>query len=721
MILSLVPMSAFAASDNTITRVVTVGKDVNLASGLTSVNQIPVLRLENKDTTFGNDETFRLTLDNGAEWNAGILAAGVITTDSSYRITTTAIGWEVLPAANADSVEIKVDSIDDSTIQVQVKSTSNLPDGFRLLVPMNVTVAGSGEYKVTVERKDSAISSGSYTYAIVEGGATTATVSSAKTITRNVSPIANITIDETVKGTIDGAQKFRLRLPNDFEWVAATAKGINLDISNGLVASVDPAGSRDVEFNFTHVTPGAVRGTITIEGAVRATKDAKYGDVNVTITKLVGDISNASDLKVGTYKDFGITLGVEEVKEFLAGREDNDYRTETITIKESLAGSLFGGRVIDFKLSDGVELTSGSVIEVEEVNGSNTVLTGLNGLMGNGAKSNNSFEAVVSATSTKAAKFEITLPITISGTTRGDVTLTVKGAGIEEQTIVIAKAIAPLKIETKKTDVKIGVQKQAAPDILITEVEAGTLLQKNYLEVVFRNTSYGMNFDTAKFEVIEGDLVLDADLTKSTSGALRMYVKSESNKPSTIKISGIQMTLDRNVPEGPFDVDVKGYAVLQNSNYKDLATRVERISGYANVVTPAPGEMTSTSKFVIGSTTYKVLTNGVEVEKMMDVAPFIQGGRTFLPIRFAAETVGVNADNIIWNAEAKTVTILKGDRVVGLTIGSNVLTVNGTPIIMDTVAMIKDGRTVLPVRFVAQALGAIVTWDEATQTVTVTQ
>ena len=54
-----------------------------------------------------------------------------------------------------------------------------------------------------------------------------------------------------------------------------------------------------------------------------------------------------------------------------------------------------------------------------------------------------------------------------------------------------------------------------------------------------------------------------------------------------------------------------------------------------------------------------------------------------------------------------------------MTIGSNVLYVNGTAISMDTVAEIKDGRTMLPVSFVAKALGAEVTWDAATRTVTV--
>ncbi|MEW6276770.1 MAG: copper amine oxidase N-terminal domain-containing protein [Bacillota bacterium] len=61
---------------------------------------------------------------------------------------------------------------------------------------------------------------------------------------------------------------------------------------------------------------------------------------------------------------------------------------------------------------------------------------------------------------------------------------------------------------------------------------------------------------------------------------------------------------------------------------------------------------------------------------------------------------------------------MKGDKVVQLTIGSNVMVINGISIAMDVAAEISNGCTMLPFRWVAQALGSRVTWDEATQTVT---
>ncbi|MGB9905652.1 MAG: copper amine oxidase N-terminal domain-containing protein, partial [Desulfotomaculales bacterium] len=132
----------------------------------------------------------------------------------------------------------------------------------------------------------------------------------------------------------------------------------------------------------------------------------------------------------------------------------------------------------------------------------------------------------------------------------------------------------------------------------------------------------------------------------------------------------------------------------------------------ANVVTPAPGEQKAKVVFTINDTKYTV--NGEELT--MDVAPYIKDGRTFVPVRYAAQAVGVTPENILYS-DGK-VTLIKGDKVVQLTIGSNVMLINGIAINMDVAAEISNDRTMLPFRWVAQALGAKVNWDEATQTVT---
>jgi len=117
--------------------------------------------------------------------------------------------------------------------------------------------------------------------------------------------------------------------------------------------------------------------------------------------------------------------------------------------------------------------------------------------------------------------------------------------------------------------------------------------------------------------------------------------------------------------------------------------------------------------FTVGSTQY--FLNGQM--KQMHVAPYVKEGRTFLPVRYVAEALGVASENVIWNEANKIITLLKGNRVVQMKVGSKVMMVNGVSIFMDTEPEISNGSMMLPFRFIAQALGATVSWDEATMTV----
>ena len=89
---------------------------------------------------------------------------------------------------------------------------------------------------------------------------------------------------------------------------------------------------------------------------------------------------------------------------------------------------------------------------------------------------------------------------------------------------------------------------------------------------------------------------------------------------------------------------------------------------------------------------------------LLDVAPFIKDGRTFVPVRFIAEALGAE---VKYDAATQVVTATRGDDVVVLTIGSNVMTVNGEAEVTDVAPFITEGnRTVLPFRAVAEAFGA---------------
>lgn len=99
----------------------------------------------------------------------------------------------------------------------------------------------------------------------------------------------------------------------------------------------------------------------------------------------------------------------------------------------------------------------------------------------------------------------------------------------------------------------------------------------------------------------------------------------------------------------------------------------------------------------------------------LDAAPLSRGGRMMLPIRFVAEAFGAAVG---WNGDTATATVAAGDTVITVQIGAGQMRVNGNAVPLDTAAFIEGGRTYLPVRAVADALGAAVAWDGETATAT---
>ena len=102
----------------------------------------------------------------------------------------------------------------------------------------------------------------------------------------------------------------------------------------------------------------------------------------------------------------------------------------------------------------------------------------------------------------------------------------------------------------------------------------------------------------------------------------------------------------------------------------------------------------------------------------LDAAPLSRGGRMMLPIRFVAEAFGAAVG---WDGDTATATVAAGDTVITVRIGEKQIFVNGNAVPLDTAAFIEGGRTYLPVRAVADALGAAVGWDGDTATATLTK
>lgn len=112
----------------------------------------------------------------------------------------------------------------------------------------------------------------------------------------------------------------------------------------------------------------------------------------------------------------------------------------------------------------------------------------------------------------------------------------------------------------------------------------------------------------------------------------------------------------------------------------------------------------------------KIRVDGHEL--IMDVDPEIRNGRTMIPVRVVSEALGADVD---WNNATKTVTLTRAGTVITMTLGSTTATVNGKPVEIDAPPYISGTRTLVPIRFVSEFFGQIVSWDNATHTARITE
>ena len=110
-----------------------------------------------------------------------------------------------------------------------------------------------------------------------------------------------------------------------------------------------------------------------------------------------------------------------------------------------------------------------------------------------------------------------------------------------------------------------------------------------------------------------------------------------------------------------------------------------------------------------------VLLNGQPLH--FDVQPVMENNRVLVPLRAVFEALD---SDISWDNETQTV-IASGNKVIVLQIDSDIAFVNGEKKQLDVPARLVNGRTMVPLRFVGEAVGAAVHWDSETLTVNITK
>ena len=115
---------------------------------------------------------------------------------------------------------------------------------------------------------------------------------------------------------------------------------------------------------------------------------------------------------------------------------------------------------------------------------------------------------------------------------------------------------------------------------------------------------------------------------------------------------------------------------------------------------------------LVAAQSVTVIVNGQHMN--FTQPPIERSGRVFVPLRGVFEQLGASV--VYSNGQ---INATGNGRTISLTIGSTQATVGGQPTLMDVAPFIVGATTYVPLRFISQALGASVNWDDSTSTVTI--
>ncbi|SMB89616.1 Copper amine oxidase N-terminal domain-containing protein [Thermanaeromonas toyohensis ToBE] len=501
---------------------------------------------------------------------------------------------------------------------------------------------------------------------------------------------ATITIQENVPGTVSGDVYVTL-LTSDVTFGDTT--GILSNV--GINANV--AGTSTSTKLVINTTPSSgIAGKLTITPKLNIPPTVS-GDIQVKVSGSNTNIPETT-LTIAKVAQGAVTVSALNNSDQIVYQGQSATLTTDLSIKPQTGAVLPQNSYITLQLPEGAKWNftwSADSTPFVDTNGGT-----VNGVVYKGVyNSGRSIWFIVNTTVSSEIQLR-DLQVIVSPTFPvGDLVVTVGGNAGVSGSVTIAQVKAPFTVTASKPEIKPVGGKQAAGNIVITEAAAGVLkVGKN----ITLSLPYGVSFNgTPTATVKSGNIGLGSVDLKDN--VVTIPVTTASTTASTIEISGIYYDTDNRAALGDVVVTIGGTINEYNS---------DPVAKIANAVIVSPTKRVAV--FTLGSNVYTV--NGTQYT--MDVAAYTKDGRTYLPVRYVAYALGVDPANVLWDDATQTVTLIKGTNVVQLTIGSKVLKLNGISINMDVAPELVSGRTMLPFRFIAQALGATVSYDEATQTVT---
>ena len=744
MVVSLVPATAFA--------------DTGSAKAVAKViDSVDVAKDADKETVLNNEKVeLQLKVDGNGQYAAG--------STPKHELTFTLDGAEFKAVS---AIEIAKNVFVKGTVVDASKITDVEKDSFKLTIEnvelkdediISVKLGPNMKLKSTSVGKKATISvdgdmvtTDDLTFAEVKDTGVKASVKKVAEITEEgISALERELKIESNVGDFEVGQRFELKLSAGFEFNKLVSDSASNDSASKYKVNDDGKGERTAIIEVTTATDTI---TVKADNLVISADTAKVGaECKLTVKAVKGTagfndtadaivvakvVADAIEVSVDEDEDVPVIYsGVDVANEGIT--DDSDHKALEVTIEEPTAGTLDAKKVLTMELPDGVYVTNVESNDDFDADEAAFAAAYKKGDYEKFEFARRTLDATEEDQDAGELKFTLTLVAEPSFT--GDVTLKVDGAGLDKaQEVKIAKFVSPYTVEAAQNDLIIDYRNTKIPtNIVVKEAEDG--LWKKNSQFVF-----GVDkFDDDDFEDDATYTVDDkSDLeVKTIKDKLGFKIDKESaDDAAAVTISDISLYMSRNLAAGAYDLQLnttgsdvfmkqailaptgvdKDEATVKYQYYDDDAHFDHVVKeGFVNIITAGRDQDdASFTKKVVVPVGEKYLIAGEE-QVALDVPAYISAaGYTMLPVRAVATALGINNNNVLWNQASRTVTILYGQRIITMVAGQKVVTVNGNTIPASATVQIKDGRTFLPMRDLATALGVTdITWDAATKTAT---
>lgn len=666
-------------------------------ANITTGDQKDLGYIEIKDgsqVTSATDVTqVNIELPSNVEWDSSLLAANTANIANFVKKSDgTALGAALSFVEHSKST-LTFNVTGSLTTLTGVKVNLDYDDGVVTLsskAKVGSSVSGNIAAKVTVTVMSGAYERWSQTSDHIVGnvstGELTATAKDPEIFgsTGLNKTAATITIEENKTGVFAAPETITLSIVTDGVTFSAApvASGVNtLAVGAGVLA----ADSKSVTYTVAAASAG-IKGKLNFVPVLNV-GPAASGDLQIEVSSTNSKLTNTT-VTVAKLGEGEFNISNENVSDKTGYPGKIGVAVGTLVLEQNYLGAYKSNGSLVLTLT-GAKWTTGAIPAPPAGFAAGAIYN-----------DDRSVWYSVTGAPAKTAKFTLPTIRVDADAAPGDLMVTVSGTAGPAGEVKIATVQAAATYTADKPEVLANSLNQAAGNITLTETKNNAFTNGQTFTM---KTPSGVSFAATPTVKVNGN---KQTVTRVSDSEYNVGVMTASSASDKVEISDIKYNVDSRFVSSDIKLELSGTYLTAAGGSTNAIFKVANAAGVSSTKRAAT--------FVIGSSEFTVNGNTVE----MDVAPYIKDGRTYLPVRYVSQALGVSDSNILWDATAQTVTLIKGDKVVQMKIGSKALLVNGVTINMDVPAEISSDRTMLPFRFIAQALGATVGWDEATQTVT---